>query len=263
MEFKRSAGSVALVLVTIAVCLMTFRWGMMSQASDDKEKRPQSKRSLFGIVKALKIYANDDDNDYVFVSLSNSTSQQNESSALSVVATNTIPAAALKNITTAASQDLFVSLVNDPPSVEMRKQHFSASTQKLDLELAKELCQNVLSRIYRRYELHENGAGYYFWRTASNIGTEIWDIMKYKIAKKALDGNQTFLMIFGGSSVTAGHDSFYNQSYPSIFESRMSALFSALGIQLVVHNIAQSANNCNPSDLCYESMGGRDPDWVG
>ena len=189
MEFKKSVGTVVLVFVTIAVCLMTIRWGMMSlQAGDDKDKRPQSKRSLFGIVKALKIYANDDDNDYVFVSLSNSTSQQNESSPLPVpvVATNTIPAA-LKNITTAASQDIFVSLVNDSSSAEMRKQHSSAPTQKLDLERAKELCQNVLSRIYRRYELHENGTGYYFWRTASNIGTEIWDIMKYKIAKKALD----------------------------------------------------------------------------
>jgi hypothetical protein len=282
MEFKRSVGTVVLMLFTIAACLLTFRWDMMSRhAGADIDKRP-SERSLFGVVKALRIYANDDDNDYVFASSSNSTSQQNQSrvSPVSVVAmnttsaaltnitpavsTNTTTQAASTNLTTpAVSTNLFVSLVTDSSPTEIKAKFSSVPTHKLDLKLAKELAQNVLSRIYRRYELHENGTGYYFWRTASNIGTEIWDIMKYKLAKKALDGNQTFLMIFGGSSVTAGHDSFFNQSYPSIFESRMSALFSALGIQLVVHNIAQAANNCNPSDLCYESMGGRDPDWVG
>lgn len=48
-----------------------------------------------------------------------------------------------------------------------------------------------------------------------------------------------------------------------IVDKRMGPLFRALGINLIVHNIAQGANNCNPYDLCYESMGGHDPDWVG
>ena len=38
---------------------------------------------------------------------------------------------------------------------------------------------------------------------------------------------------------------------------------AALGINMTVRNIAQGANNCNPYDMCYESMGGHDPDWVG
>ncbi len=37
----------------------------------------------------------------------------------------------------------------------------------------------------------------------------------------------------------------------------------ALGIDLIVHNIAQGANNCIPYTMCYESMGGKDPDFVG
>ena len=46
-------------------------------------------------------------------------------------------------------------------------------------------------------------------------------------------------MIFGGSSVTAGHDNYYNQSYPFVFERRMTRIFQALNIDLKVHNIAQ------------------------
>ena len=69
-------------------------------------------------------------------------------------------------------------------------------------------------------------------------------------------------MIFGGSSVTAGHDNYFNQSYPMIFKKRMAPIFEALGIDLIVHNIAQGANSCTPYSLCYESMGGWDPDFV-
>ena len=69
-------------------------------------------------------------------------------------------------------------------------------------------------------------------------------------------------MIFGGSSVTAGHDNYYNQSYPFVFERRMKDIMKHFGLDLVVHNIAQGSNNCRPSDYCYEAMGGDNPDWI-
>ena len=68
-------------------------------------------------------------------------------------------------------------------------------------------------------------------------------------------------MVFGGSSVTAGHDNLMNQSYPLIFQKRMKPTFESLGIDLIVHNIAQGANDCLPSDLCYETMGGFQSDF--
>jgi hypothetical protein len=68
-------------------------------------------------------------------------------------------------------------------------------------------------------------------------------------------------MVFGGSSVTAGHDNQMNQSYPLIFQKRMKPTFQSLGIDLIVHNIAQGANDCLPSDLCYETMGGYQSDF--
>ena len=90
-----------------------------------------------------------------------------------------------------------------------------------------------------------------------------WDILKYKFAIKHLSPNNQFLMIFGGSSVTASWDNFYHQYYPSIFENRTKDIFHAMNIALVVHNIAQGTNPCIPSNYCYETMGGSNPDWVG
>ena len=69
-------------------------------------------------------------------------------------------------------------------------------------------------------------------------------------------------MVFGGSSVTAGHDNYYWQSYPLIFEARMKRIMKAMGVTLKVHNIAQGGNDCLPSELCY-NIGGEHPDLIG
>ena len=121
--------------------------------------------------------------------------------------------------------------------------------------------QDVLSLIRNRYELDKQ-QGKNFFLTANNLKAETWDIIKLKFAKKMVEGNSTFLMIFGGSSVTAGHDNYYNQSFPLIVQKRMGPILKLLGIELVVHNIAQGANNCIPYNFCYESMGGMNPDFV-
>jgi hypothetical protein len=121
--------------------------------------------------------------------------------------------------------------------------------------------QSVLSLIKNRYELDKQ-QGKSFWYSANNVGTHVWDIIKYKYASKIVQGNARFLMIFAGSSVTAGHDGYYNQSFPYVVLHRMEPILKYLGVQLVVHNIGQGANNCIPYSFCYESMGGMDPDFV-
>lgn len=47
-----------------------------------------------------------------------------------------------------------------------------------------------------------------------------------------------------------------------VFHRRMSPIFDALGIELFARNIAHGASPCRPSDLCYEAMGGNNPDWT-
>jgi len=153
----------------------------------------------------------------------------------------------------------------------------SVGASSLDFGPAKKLLQEVLSLIRHRYEL--DGIGAMFWLTANNVGAHTWDVIKYKFARKVVDsalssssssgssnnggGKQQFLMIFGGSSVTAGHDNLYNQSYPFVVERRLKPVLDALGVSLLVRNIAQGANPCIPYSLCYETMGGMDPDFVG
>ena len=135
-----------------------------------------------------------------------------------------------------------------------------------DYSNAKDGLKSLLSLIWYRYELHDT-YGHNFFNAANNLGKKTWDLLKYKFAHKIVSPliaskNATFFMLFTGSSVTAGHDSYYHQSYPLIFKSRMEKIFADLGIELIVHNIAQGANNCSPYVLCYESMGGLDPDFV-
>eukprot|EP01031_Cornospumella_fuschlensis_P030206 gene30206-36491_t len=133
---------------------------------------------------------------------------------------------------------------------------------KESLTKALALLDQTANLVYQRFEF-SNWERYQFFLESANIPVYGWDLMKYRLAKKILTPNSEYLMIFGGSSVTAGHDNYYSQSYPFVFERRMKDAFEALGIKLKVHNIAQGANNCRPSNHCYEAMGGEDADWVG
>jgi hypothetical protein len=160
------------------------------------------------------------------------------------------------------------SISLQPPSSHHYSPHVSRSllVEKIDhdqLHNAQSAISKTISLFYHRYE-YETQIGKQLFLTTNNIDEPSWNIIKYKLAHKIVSGNKpTFLMIFGGSSVTAGHDNYYNQSFPAVVERRMKHLFEAAGIELVVHNIAQGANNCVPYILCYESMGGLNPDFIG
>lgn len=133
---------------------------------------------------------------------------------------------------------------------------------KVDLSKAKTMAQELLSLIHNRYEL-DTQRGSNFFLTTNNMKASTWDMMKYKFLMKILGTDKEFLLVFGGSSVTAGHDNYYTQSYPFILDKRMSPILSTLGVEMHTHNIAQGANNCSPYQLCYESMGGEDADVIG
>ena len=107
---------------------------------------------------------------------------------------------------------------------------------KIDFGDAIKVAQEALNLIRHRYEL--DGIGASFFRTANNIGPLTWDVIKYKVAKKIVGKDEKFVMVFGGSSVTAGHDNFYNQSYPFVVERRLGPLLEYVGVELVVQDIA-------------------------
>jgi hypothetical protein len=146
--------------------------------------------------------------------------------------------------------------------IEKQRELVGILDKNVDLAVAKGLSQKLLSLIRNRYELHDT-RGSQFFLTANNMKAATWDMMKYKFLMKILGEDKEFLLVFGGSSVTAGHDNYYHQAYPFILDNRISPIFKALGVEMHTHNIAQGANNCSPYQLCYESMGGADPDVVG
>ena len=81
-----------------------------------------------------------------------------------------------------------------------------SSPSGFDIDAAIKDVQSLLNIIYHRYELN-TPRGFNMWYTLENLSTDVWDTFKYKFARKLIDkSNVDFLMIFGGSSVTAGHD---------------------------------------------------------
>ena len=145
--------------------------------------------------------------------------------------------------------------------VENSRLLISKQDMTKSLSNARKAAFSSLNLIHQRYEFSTPRIQFLF--VAMNVPKNAWDIMKYKTAKKFVDGKSAFRFTFGGSSVTAGHDGYFNESYPSIFERRVSSVFGHLDISLLVHNIAHGTNKCYPSDQCYEAMGGNDPDWIG
>lgn len=137
----------------------------------------------------------------------------------------------------------------------------SSVTLIANLNVAVTKLNDVIDLIQHRYELN-NERYRQFLYVSGNIQKDAWDILKYKFMVKILSKGQ-FLMIFGGSSVTAGWDNLVNQSYPSIVEHHLSSIFEALQSTLVVRNIAQGNNNCRPYIYCYNALGGEHPDWIG
>ena len=168
-----------------------------------------------------------------------------------------------------------------------------ASGEAFDLDVAERRAQNMVNRIYYRFDMWHPTRKLFF-AYILNIPEWGWDILKYKLALKVLlepgakakkrsEGgtgsngdsspstasrsassnlNKEFLFVFGGSSVTAGHDNWFDQSYPMVFERRVAGVFDALGVPLTVRNIAQGANNCLPYNYCQAAMGGDTPDFL-
>lgn len=69
--------------------------------------------------------------------------------------------------------------------------------------------------------------------------------------KEAIAGlSDKFIISFTGSSVAAGHDSHFDQSYPIVAGNWMEPAFSAVGVNLTVRNVAMGNNPCMPYGMC-------------
>lgn len=71
-----------------------------------------------------------------------------------------------------------------------------------------------------------------------------------------------FVISFMGSSVTAGHDSPSNMSFPVVTEKLMKLPFKTAGIDLEIRNTAMGNNPCLPYDACSQTFSGHDADII-
>ena len=61
-----------------------------------------------------------------------------------------------------------------------------------------------------------------------------WEIQKHKFIILILKRRANFIVGFSGSSITAGHDSFFNESFPLVFYDDMKELMKSLNISFEV-----------------------------
>lgn len=138
----------------------------------------------------------------------------------------------------------------------------TAFRKEEDLFDAKASISEVLNLIYARYELHQSASLQHFLVTL-NVPKTTWSIIKLKMVEKMLTEGSQFKFIFSGTGVTAGYDNYLHQSYPMVIKKRLSPVFKALKIDLVVRNIGQVHVDCRLSNYCFDGMGGEEADVVG
>lgn len=93
-----------------------------------------------------------------------------------------------------------------------------------------------------------------------------WELLRLRFEQKILRAElydaQDFVVSFLGSSVTAGHDSLFKQSYPVLVGELLAPIFEHVNIRLTSRNVAMGNNPCMPYDVCVNTFAGTDADIV-
>ena len=122
----------------------------------------------------------------------------------------------------------------------------------------------VIDRIVNKWQIHD----FPNFLKSGAMPKSSWEVLKVKFQSKILDGIQNpqggvkFIMTFTGSSVTAGHDSYFNQSFSELTQNVMNEALSVFHIEAISRNVALGNNPCLPYDVCVKSFAGKDSDLV-
>ncbi len=126
--------------------------------------------------------------------------------------------------------------------------------------------QAIISSLESRWEAFKYPS---FFGVAS-MPPHSYETMQLKFEKLILESllippgaaKLNFTMSFMGSSVTAGHDSPFNDSFPVHTGIIMKPAFAAFGINVIAKNVAMGNNPCIPYDICPGAFAGRDADLI-
>jgi len=111
--------------------------------------------------------------------------------------------------------------------------------------------------------LEANAKGQGHWASAGKVGSRLNKSYQNDLKSSIPDSVLHELMYvvgFSGSSVTAGHDNYFHEAYPKIFEDALQPVFQAMKVPLVVRNHALGNNPCFPYDACTATHLGDDLD---
>lgn len=145
------------------------------------------------------------------------------------------------------------------------------------LDDAINITDNILNNIINRWQINQFPN---FLRSAAMSQTS-WEVLKLKYQEKILKSvmiekdinitsnisnkndiiNVKFLISLLGSSVTAGHDSPFNESFSELLGPIMEPAFAPF-FKLEVKNGALGNNPCLPYDVCVRTFAGADADIV-
>jgi hypothetical protein len=138
----------------------------------------------------------------------------------------------------------------------------SASSLTDSLESAKKETVAELTKIRNEWEIDK----YPLFLKSCGMHKSSWELMKHRFMEVIIKGlekkDATFDIAFMGSSVTAGHDSFLNQSYPVLVQDHMESSFAKVGIKFTTTNNAIGNNPCLPYDACVAAFAGPNADMV-
>ena len=139
-----------------------------------------------------------------------------------------------------------------------------ADAVKTRLEAALKATEATLVGIYSRWQI-----GHYpKFLQAAAMTHKAWEVLKLKYKSKIMDvllhnkNNTNFVISFTGSSVTAGHDTVFNETVTEITGRLLKAPFDAVGINLISRNAALGNNPCSPYMVCVRTFAGSDADLV-
>ena len=110
--------------------------------------------------------------------------------------------------------------------------------------------------------LRWNISSYPLFLSLMDIPLRSWNIQKHKFMLKLLSPASSFIVGFSGSSITAGHDSFFNESFPIVFFHDLNSIFKTLNVTFTVRNHALGNNPCYPYDACIATHVGLDVDMI-
>ena len=141
----------------------------------------------------------------------------------------------------------------------------------MPLELIKyrKLINSTLNAIWKDWDIDQ----YPNFLNMLSVPMLSWNIQKHKYIKLLLENNNNnnnstklshkYVMGYSGSSVTAGHDNYFNESFPFIVSNRLSSIFkSVLNLTVITRNHAIGNNPCYPYDACVHTHMGDDLDFL-